>query len=151
MANKTAKVRHMSMRFMSSILLGSALALSACSSGGSSTQQIVEEIEGGVNPYLWRASLDTLRFLPLEEADPYGGIINFDWLAFEETPNQRVKASVFILDTRLRADGVKVSVFRQTRDETGEWQDAGVSTDTQIQLENKILERARVLKASEIG
>ncbi|MEO0883214.1 MAG: DUF3576 domain-containing protein [Pseudomonadota bacterium] len=140
----------MSLRLMSAILLGSTLALSACSSGDS-TRQIVEEIEGGVNPYLWRASLDTLRFLPLEDADPYGGIINFDWLAFEETPNQRIKASVFILDTRLRADGVKVSVFRQTRDANGQWQDASVSTDTQIQLENKILERARVLKSSEIG
>lgn len=150
MAIKTVKVWQMSLRLMSIMLIGGALALSSCSSGGSN-RQIVEEIEGGVNPYLWRASLDTLRFLPLEEADPYGGIITFDWLAFEETPNQRVKASVFILDTRLRADGVKVSVFRQTRDAAGEWQDASVSTDTQIQLENKILERARVLKASEIG
>jgi len=140
----------MAVKPLTAILLGSTLALSACSSGGSSTRQIVEEIEGGVNPYLWRASLDTLRFLPLEDADPYGGIINFDWLAFEETPGERIKASVFILDTRLRADGVKVSVFRQVRDEAGAWQDAGVSTDTQIQLENKILERARVLKASEI-
>ncbi|MEM9669670.1 MAG: DUF3576 domain-containing protein [Pseudomonadota bacterium] len=150
MTGKTVKARLMTMRLMSAIMLGSALALSACSSR-SSGNQVVEEIDGGVNPYLWRASLDTLRFLPLEDADPYGGIINFDWLAFEETPGERVKASVFILDTRLRADGVKVSVFRQIMDESGQWQDASVSTDTQIQLENKILERARVLKSSEIG
>lgn len=141
----------MSFRMLTALMLGAALALSACSSGSRTERRVVEDVEGGVNPYLWRASLDTLSFLPLETADSFGGIINYDWRAFEETPNERVKATVFILDTRLRADGVKVSVFRQERGEDGTWNDAEVSTDTQIQLENKILERARALKASEIG
>ena len=140
----------MSLRFLTAVMLGGAVALTACSSGGRAERQIVEEVEGGVNPYLWRASLDTLGFLPLMSADSFGGIINFDWLAFDETPDERVKATVFILDTRLRADGVKVSVFRQVRNDTGGWEDAAITPDTQIQLENKILERARALKASEI-
>lgn len=132
-------------------MLGAAFTLAACSSGNSNRPPpISEQVTGGVNPYLWRATLDTLSFLPIENADSIGGLINYDWQSFTEAPNERVKATVFILDTRLRADGVKVSVFRQVKDEAGNWVDAGVSPDTQIQLENKILERARGLKTSEV-
>jgi len=142
----------MTFRFLALAFVGASLALTACSSSGSKTRKtVVEEVSGGVNPYLWRASLDTLSFLPIETADSFGGLINYNWLSFEDTPNERIKATVFILDTRLRADGVKVSVFRQQKDETGAWVDADVSPDTQIQLENKILERARNLKTNEVS
>lgn len=131
--------------------LFAAFVLSACSSSGDRAERrVVEEVSGGVNPYLWRASLDTMGALPVISADPVGGLILYDWHSFENAPDERIKATVYILDTRLRADGVKVSVFRQTRLETGEWADAGVSADTAIQLENSILERARALKVSEI-
>lgn len=140
----------MSFRLLIMAVFLASASLSACSSNSSTTRAVVQEIEGGVNPYLWRASLDTLSFLPIDTADALGGLINYDWQAFEEVPNERVKATVFILDTRLRADGVKVSVFRQVRDPSGMWVDANVDPETQIQLENKILERARALKASEV-
>lgn len=141
----------MSLRLLFSAILVSVFALTACSSNARTPRAVVQEIEGGVNPYLWRASLDTLSFLPIKTADSLGGLINYDWQAFEQAPDERVKATVFILDTRLRADGVKVSVFRQVRDgTTGTWIDADTDPETQIQLENKILERARALKASEV-
>ena len=140
----------MSFRLLFSAMCLASLALSACSSNARTPKSVVQEIEGGVNPYLWRASLDTLSFLPIKTADSLGGLINYDWQAFEQAPGERVKATVFILDTRLRADGVKVSVFRQIRDDTGTWVDADTDPETQIQLENKILERARALKASEV-
>ena len=131
-------------------ICGASLSLTGCSSSGTSTKTVIEEVSGGVNPYLWRASLDTLSFLPIETADSIGGLINYDWQSFDGVPGERVKATVFILDTRLRADGVKVSVFRQRQDETGNWVDADVSQDTPIQLENQILARARSLKTSEV-
>lgn len=132
-------------------VFGASLALTGCSSGGSnSTKSVVEQVSGGVNPYLWRASLDTLSFLPIETADSIGGLINYDWQSFDDVPGERVKATVFILDTRLRADGVKVSVFRQRQDDGGNWVDADVSAETAIQLENQILSRARSLKTSEV-
>ena len=140
----------MSFRLLAIAVFLAATTLTACSSNARTPRTIVQEIEGGVNPYLWRASLDTLSFLPIATADSIGGLINYDWQAFKEAPDERVKATVFILDTRLRADGVKVSVFRQVRDASGGWVDANVDQDTQIQLENKILERARALKASEV-
>lgn len=140
----------MTARFFALIFLGAALAMTACSSGGNSRTTVIEEVAGGVNPYLWRATLDTLSFLPIENADSIGGLINYDWQSFDDVPGERVKATVFILDTRLRADGVKVSVFRQYKNEAGEWVDADIDTDTQIQLENQILARARTLKTSEV-
>ncbi len=131
--------------------LGS-LCLSGCIFGGGDKveRSVVEEVTGGANPYLWRASLDTFQNMPLVNADPLGGTIIYDWKSFPETPNERIKTTVYILDSRLRADGVKVSVFRQEKSDT-EWADAAVDPATQIQLENAILARARNLKAAEIG
>ncbi|WP_084420785.1 DUF3576 domain-containing protein [Henriciella litoralis] len=127
-------------------------ALSGCLFGGDKGGDIsvVEQFEGGVNPYLWRASLDTLENLPLESADPIGGIINYDWQSFPAAQGERIKATVYILDSRLRADGVKVAVFRQV-EENGVWTDAAVDPATGAQLENAILTRARVIKSSELS
>ena len=102
----------------------------------------------GVNAYLWRASLDTLAFMPLASADPYGGIIITDWYASPEQPTERFKATVYILDTRLRADGLNVSVHRQSRNGQGEWIDASTASTTEESIENAILLRARQLRVS---
>jgi hypothetical protein len=104
----------------------------------------------GVNGYLWRASLDTLAFMPLVSADPYGGIIITDWYSNPEKPDERFKCTVYILDTRLRADGVNVSVFKQVKDGTGAWTDAPVADQTASDLENAILTRARQLRLSNV-
>jgi hypothetical protein len=103
----------------------------------------------GVNAYLWRASLDTLNFMPLSSADPFGGVIITDWYSAPTTPNERFKATVYILDTRLRADALNVSIFRQTNT-GGAWADASVDPDTEIQIENQILARARELRLSNV-
>ena len=103
----------------------------------------------GVNSYLWRASLDTLSFMPLQSADPFGGVIITDWYSDATTPTERFKATVYILDTRLRADALNVSIFRQTQ-VNGQWQDATVDPDTEIQIENAILTRARQLRLSNL-
>jgi len=101
----------------------------------------------GVNAYLWRATLDTLSIWPISSADPFGGIIITDWYAPPETPNEQFKLNVFILDQALRADGVRVSVFRQVRDQRGGWQQAAVQQATTTQLENAILMRARQFRS----
>ena len=105
----------------------------------------------GVNSYLWRATLDTLAFMPLVSADPYGGVVLTDWYANPEQPAERFKATVYILDTRLRADGLNVTVFKQTRDAGGGWADAPVAGQTETDIENAILTRARQLRLSNVG
>ena len=104
----------------------------------------------GVNSYLWRASLDTLSFMPLSEVDPFGGVIITDWYANPEIQNERFKATVYILDTRLRADALSVQVFKQSRNEAGEWVDASIDQATRLQVENAILTRARQLRIQNI-
>lgn len=127
------------------------LLVSGCQSRGGATEgPLVVQSVGASNPFLWRAALDTLAALPVQSTDPIGGIISYDWKSFPDAPNERVKATVFILDSRLRADGVKVTVYRQVNTE-GQWTDAAADPETAIQLENKILERARLLRTSQIG
>jgi hypothetical protein len=99
----------------------------------------------GVNSFLWRATLDTLNFMPLSSADPVGGVVISDWYSAPDKPDEHLKVTVYILDKRLRADAVKVSVFRQIRNPNG-WADAMVNPDTGIKLENAILARARELR-----
>src|SRR5271154_1700780 len=99
----------------------------------------------GVNSFLWHATLDTLSFLPLQSADPFGGVIITDWYSPPEDPNERMKVTIYILDRRLRADGLKIAVFRQTHSADG-WIDAQVNPDTSVKLEDAILTRARELR-----
>ena len=101
----------------------------------------------GVNSLLWRASLDTISFMPLVSADPFGGVIITDWYSPPQTPNERFKVNIYILGRALRADGIRASVFRQTN-ETGSWADAPVALNTSTDLENAILTRARQLRMS---
>lgn len=102
----------------------------------------------GVNSYLWRATLDTVSFMPLASADPFGGVIITDWYSPSDSPNERFKVNVFILGRELRADGVRCTVFRQTRDASGQWHEAPVDAKTGIDIENAILTRAREMRIS---
>lgn len=140
-------------RISSAALCATALiALTGCGTlgiGGKSdtsdsrkTQTIAPT--NGVNSYLWRATLETLNFLPLEQVDPYGGVIITDWYADPAAPDERLRATAYILDQNLRADALKVSVFKQVRSGTG-WNDSPVDADTARQIENSILTRARQL------
>lgn len=102
-----------------------------------------------VNSFLWRASLDTLSFMPLAAADPFGGVIITDWYTPPETPDRRFKANAYILDRQLRADGIRVTLFQQQRDPNGNWVDAPVDGKTASDLEDAILTRARQLRVEQ--
>ena len=104
----------------------------------------------GVNAFLWRASLDTVSFMPLSSADPFGGVIITDWYSPPESPEERFKVNVFILGRDLRADGVRARVFRQVNG-GGTWKDAQVGDTTGIDLENAILTRARELRIAALN
>ncbi len=100
----------------------------------------------GVNGFLWRASLDTIAFMPVNSADPFGGVIITDWYAMPDTPQERFKMNVYILGRALRADGVRVAVFRQVQDTNGGWVDASVPDAANGKIEDAILTRARQLR-----
>jgi len=133
-----------------------AVALAACGGGAGMHHHAEAAPKGappnaiGVNSYLWRATLDTLAFMPLASADPYGGIIITDWYSAPEKPDERFKCTVYILDTRLRGDGLKVTVFKEVSNGQGGWTPSQVSDQTSIDIENAILTRARQLRLSNL-
>jgi hypothetical protein len=101
----------------------------------------------GVNAYLWQAALDTVSFAPLVQADSAGGVIVTDWYANPNSPGERVKLTVTILDQDLRADALRVAASRQTL-QGGQWIEAPVTAATVQRLEEIILTRARDLRRS---
>ena len=148
MAFDRAVSRRASATAIALIVSFGAVAVSGCAGGLlKRTPNAAENpVAIGVNSYLWRASLDTLAFMPLASADAYGGLINTEWYVNPEKTDERFKATVYILDTRLRADGVNVALHRQTRGANGEWVDAPASADAEEAIENAILTRARQLR-----
>jgi len=118
--------------------------------GGSDDEGVAGGSGIGVNSFLWRASLDTLSFMPITSADPFGGVILTDWYTPPDAADERFKLNIFILGRQLRADGVRVSAFRQVRDGQGGWQDAAVDPATETTLENTILTRARELRIASL-
>jgi hypothetical protein len=139
-------------RGASVLVLATALVLplAACGGGSRTVAADAPAQTSQVNAYLWRATLDTLAFMPLASADPYGGVVITDWYANPEKPDERFKATAYILDTRLRADGLNVSVFKQNRDPSGNWVDAPLASQTDTDIENAILTRARQLRLSDV-
>lgn len=110
--------------------------------GGGSTTTL------NVNSDLWQAALDSLAFLPLASANPDGGVIITDWYEDTTTTNAqrtRSKINVLIVGRDLRADSLRVSVFRQRRD-GNEWRALSGNDTLSRQLENVILARARDFK-----
>lgn len=99
-----------------------------------------------VNAYLWRATLDTLSFMPLASADPFGGTIITEWYSPPGATNERFRAQAYVLGRQLRSDGVRVQIFRQTLDR-GQWVDSPVSPTTNAEMEDKVLSRARELRS----
>ncbi|KPF62514.1 hypothetical protein IP88_14690 [alpha proteobacterium AAP81b] len=134
------------------LLLALILSLAACGKGDKrpkTTEAPARITSIGINAYLWRASLETISFMPLAQVDSNGGVIITDWYASPLTPNERVKVTITVLDTELRADAVKVNAVRQTLG-VGGWTEATVRAGTVQKLEETILARARDLRRAQI-
>ena len=154
----------LSVRAVARILVaaGLAIAIAACSKNPSPPKQegvagsdgythLGTPLQGAnapaVNVFLWRASLETVAFMPLASADAFGGVLITDWYAPPETPAERFKVNVFVTSRQLRADGLRAVVFKQSRRPDGSWVDASVDPGTARSLEDTILARARQLRA----
>ena len=100
-----------------------------------------------INALLWRASLDIMSTIPLDDVDTFGGTIVTEWYQLNKTSDERIKMTAFVLDRELRADGIRVVVYVQKRIENN-WQDSGTDSEMGKQMEELILTRAREIRAS---
>jgi Domain of unknown function (DUF3576) len=134
------------------LLASSTLMLSACGkTERPKTDLAASKVTTiGVNSYLWRASLDALSFMPLVQTDSSGGVIVTDWYVNPQSPGERVKLTVSILDQDLRADALRVAGSRQVA-QNGQWVDAPLRAATVQKMEGIILTKARDLRRSAIS
>ena len=102
-----------------------------------------------VNALLWRASLDVVSFVPLEDVDTFGGSIVTDWYSLPNNTSQRIKIVVFIVGRELRSDAVSARVYVQNF-KNNLWVQSGRDEELERNLEDLILTRARELRSSMI-
>ncbi len=142
----------MRLKGLALILMASTAMLSAC--GGKDrpeTDLAASKVTSiGVNSYLWRASLDALSFMPLVQTDSSGGVIVTDWYVNPNSPAERMKLTVSILDQDLRADALRVAGAREVN-QNGQWVAAPLRAATVQKLEAIILTKARDLRRSAIA
>ncbi len=145
-------IRNISRPAAVAVLAVASLGLAAC--GGRERPQAdlaaAQVSTIGVNSYLWRASLEAVSFAPLLQTDSAGGVIVTDWYANPQNPGERVKLTISILDTDLRADALRVAASRQVS-QAGNWVDAPVQAATVQKLEDIILTKARELRRQAIA
>jgi len=104
----------------------------------------------GTNAYLWRAALDTFSFMTIAQTDSNGGVITTEWYVNPAIPGERMKISVAVLDSELRADALRVSAARQVL-QGGQWIDAAVQAGTNQKLEEIVLQKARDLRRNTLA
>jgi len=102
-----------------------------------------------VNGFLWRASLEVLSIAPLISTDALGGTIITDWYVNKKVKNQRIKITAFIKTSELRSDGISVRVYAQNLN-NGIWSDIVTNKNLETQIENQILNEARILRINSL-
>ena len=98
-----------------------------------------------VNPFLWRAALETINFMPLNSADQVGGIIITDWYSTENNQQERCKLNIFITGKRLKTENLKVTSFCQEF-KSEMWVNIKTEKENNVKIENAILNKAKKLK-----
>jgi hypothetical protein len=130
-----------------------ALLLAVAGCGGAKEQrQAVAESKVttiGVNSFLFRAALETLSFMPIQQADANTGILITDWYINPQSTNERVRINAFILDKDLRADALRITAQRQ-ENKDGQWVEASVRAGTVQRLEEIVLTRARQIRQASV-
>ena len=98
-----------------------------------------------VNPFLWRAALETIDFMPLSSADQIGGTIITDWYSTSGNEKERCKLNIFITGINLKTETLRVVSFCQEF-KNPTWVNKETEKENNIKIENAILNKAKKLK-----
>jgi hypothetical protein len=94
---------------------------------------------------LWRATLKSLDFLPLANADYSGGIIIYDWYS-NKNDKQLIKISVRFLDNELRTSSVEILGHKKICDDTGKCFTEKLENKFTDEIKDSIIAKARQIK-----
>tara|TARA_B100001093_G_C26542329_1_gene890886 strand:- start:140 stop:742 length:603 start_codon:yes stop_codon:yes gene_type:complete len=126
-------------------LLGKKANFSFLGDNNKNNSQTSSTIGMPINPYLWKASLDTINFMPLASTDPFAGTIITDWYTTEKSLGERCKLNIFINGQDLKTENLKVSSFCQFL-KNNQWVNQTSNESNNLKLENAILNKAKKLK-----
>jgi hypothetical protein len=96
---------------------------------------------------LWRASLDTIDFMPLASVNYSGGIIITDWYSTNQDSNESIKISIRFLTNEIRADALDIKVFNKKCITQLNCVTSEKEGDIKNELKTKILKTATMYKA----
>jgi len=102
-----------------------------------------------VNGYLWRATLNVLSIAPLISTDALGGTVITDWYVNDKIKNKRIKISAYITSSELKSNGISIKVHVQNFI-NGNWADTKTDKNLETQIENNILNEARILRVNSL-
>lgn len=96
------------------------------------------------NRFLWQAAQDKLSFMTIGQEDKAAGVLSTNWSRVSENANEEFKAEVKVLSPKLRADCLRVTVYKRTKNGSS-WREGFASVETTRKMEEAIINRARVL------
>ena len=98
---------------------------------------------------LWRATLKSLDFLPLLNADYSGGIIVYDWYSQTNNPKEQIKISVQFLNNELRSDSIKITAHKKICETLERCSNSTLDQNFASSIKESIIASARTLKIEE--
>jgi len=98
---------------------------------------------------LWRATLKSLEFLPLMNADYSGGVIIYDWYSNPSKPLEQIKISVQFLNNELRSDSLKVIAHKKICENINKCSNLEIDQQFALSVKESIINSARLLKIEE--
>ena len=98
---------------------------------------------------LWRATLKSLDFLPLLNADYSGGVIVYDWYSQTNNPKEQIKISVQFLNNELRSESIKITAHKKICETTERCSNSTLDQNFANSIKDSIIVSARTLKIEE--
>ena len=108
-----------------------------------------QTINFGTSNVLWRATLKSLDFLPLLNADYSGGVIVYDWYSQANNPKEQIKISVQFLNNELRSDSVKIIAHKKICETLERCSNSTLDQNFANSIKESIITSARSLKIEE--
>ena len=113
---------------------------------GSKSQGTFEFASSNV---LWRATIKTLDFLPLANADYSGGIIIYDWFSQANNPKEQIKISIQFLSNELRSDSLKIIAHKKICESMDRCSNSTLDQNFANSIKDSIITSARTLRIEE--